>query len=61
MSPTDIELTNEEAKHPNFAGMSNDIKDVEKPVNKQMVKDVFVHRHDAPPRSSENITSKAVN
>ena len=61
MSPTDIELTNEEAKHPNFAGMSNDIKDVEKHVNKQRVKDVFVLRHDDPPRSSENMASKAVN
>ena len=61
MSPTEIEVTNEEAKHLNFVGMSNDIKDVEKHVNKQRVKDVFVRRHDDPPRSSENMTSKAVN
>ncbi len=61
MSPTEIELTNEEAKHPNFAGMSNDIEDVEKHVNKQRVKDVVVLRDDAPPRRSENTGSKTVN
>ena len=61
MSPTEIELTNEEAKHPNFAGMSNNIKDVDKHVNKQRVKDVFVPRHADPPRRSDNMASKAVN
>ena len=60
MSPTDIDLTNEEAKHPNFAGMSTDIKDVEKRVNKQRVKDAFVLRHDDPPRSSENMALNLV-